>query len=99
MATMGGKPPTGLQIHATDVNPMFHAQLQANLTNKPSWSVKSQENGRLQPRLRRQHLRQRDEAMWDEALDSIVEELPRNEWDKVKGKICPNSYGIKALLF
>jgi len=40
MAIMGSNPPTGLKINATDVNPMFLAQLQANLTNTPSWPVK-----------------------------------------------------------
>ncbi|KAI4612564.1 hypothetical protein J4E80_007298 [Alternaria sp. BMP 0032] len=40
MAIMGCKPPTGLKIHATDVNPMFLAELQANLTDNPSWPFK-----------------------------------------------------------
>ena len=40
MAIMGTNLPTGLEIHATDVNPMFLAQLQANLADNPSWPVK-----------------------------------------------------------
>lgn len=40
MALMSTNPPKGLQIHATDVNPMFIAQLQATLAQNPSWPVK-----------------------------------------------------------
>ncbi|KAI6083929.1 S-adenosyl-L-methionine-dependent methyltransferase [Hypoxylon rubiginosum] len=40
MAIMDSNPPDGIQIHATDVNPMFTAQLQAKLTANPSWPVK-----------------------------------------------------------
>ncbi|KAI4915354.1 hypothetical protein J4E85_010479 [Alternaria conjuncta] len=29
----------------------------------------------------------RDEEMWDEALDFIVEKLPRNEWSKGEGGV------------
>ena len=47
----------------------------------------SRDFGRLQPNLPRQHLRQRDEEMWDEVLDFIVENLPRNEWLKSEGGV------------
>ena len=40
MAIMESSFPSSLKIRATDVNPMFLAQLQANLTDKPSWPVK-----------------------------------------------------------
>ncbi|KAI4714331.1 hypothetical protein J4E89_000010 [Alternaria sp. Ai002NY15] len=40
IAIIRSSPPTGLKIHATDVNPMFLAQLQAYLTDNPSWPVK-----------------------------------------------------------
>ena len=40
MAMMESDSPTGLKIHATDVNPMFLAQIQAKLTENPSWPVK-----------------------------------------------------------
>lgn len=40
MAVMNSNPPDGIQIHATDVNPMFLAQLQAKLAENPSWPVK-----------------------------------------------------------
>lgn len=40
MAIMNSNPPDSIQIHATDVNPMFIAQLQAKLAENPSWPVK-----------------------------------------------------------
>lgn len=40
MAIMNYSPPENIQIHATDVNPMFMAQLQAKLAENPSWPVK-----------------------------------------------------------
>lgn len=40
MAIMDSDPPKNIQIHATDVNPMFAAQLQAKLAENPSWPVK-----------------------------------------------------------
>lgn len=40
IAIMNSNPPKNIQIHATDVNPMFLAQLQANLAENPSWPVK-----------------------------------------------------------
>jgi ubiquinone/menaquinone biosynthesis C-methylase UbiE len=40
MAIMDANPPSGIQIHATDVNPMFLAQLNAKLSQNPSWPVK-----------------------------------------------------------
>ncbi|KAH8774428.1 S-adenosyl-L-methionine-dependent methyltransferase [Diaporthe sp. PMI_573] len=39
MAVMNSNPPKNIQIHATDVNPMFIAQLQAKLAENPSWPV------------------------------------------------------------
>lgn len=42
MAVMATNPPAGIQIHATDVNPMFMAQLQAKLAENPSWPVKTE---------------------------------------------------------
>lgn len=40
MAVMAADPPPGIQIHATDINPMFMGQLQAKLSDNPSWPVK-----------------------------------------------------------
>jgi len=40
MAIMEANPPAGLQIHATDINAMFLAQLQAKLAENPTWPVK-----------------------------------------------------------
>lgn len=40
MAIMNSNPHKNIQIHATDVNPMFAAQLQAKLAENPSWPVK-----------------------------------------------------------
>lgn len=40
MAVMGSNPPAGIQINATDINPMFMAQLQATLGEHPPWPVK-----------------------------------------------------------
>ncbi|KAI0011401.1 hypothetical protein F4779DRAFT_615644 [Xylariaceae sp. FL0662B] len=40
MAVMDSDPPDGIQIRATDVNPMFLAQLQQTLAKNPSWPVK-----------------------------------------------------------
>jgi len=40
MAIMESDPPTGTKVNATDVNPMFLAQLRAKLTENPSWPVK-----------------------------------------------------------
>lgn len=40
MAVMASNPPTCIQIHATDINPMFMAQLQAKLAENPTWPVK-----------------------------------------------------------
>lgn len=40
MAIMDANPPPGIQIHATDVNPIFLAQLKAKLSQNPSWPVK-----------------------------------------------------------
>lgn len=40
MAIMNSDPPENIQIHATDVNPMFTAQLRAKLAANPSWPVK-----------------------------------------------------------
>jgi ubiquinone/menaquinone biosynthesis C-methylase UbiE len=40
MAIMETSPPSGLQIHATDVNPMFLARLQSTLAQNPTWPVK-----------------------------------------------------------
>lgn len=40
MAIMNSNPPENIKIHATDVNPMFIAQLQAKLDENPSWPVK-----------------------------------------------------------
>ncbi|KAH7324405.1 S-adenosyl-L-methionine-dependent methyltransferase [Stachybotrys elegans] len=39
MAIMASEPAEGIRIHATDVNPMFMAQLQAILDKNPSWPV------------------------------------------------------------
>lgn len=39
-AIMNSNPPDNIQIHATDVNPMFIGQLQATLAENPSWPVK-----------------------------------------------------------
>ncbi|RYP79921.1 hypothetical protein DL770_006460 [Monosporascus sp. CRB-9-2] len=39
MAVMDSNPPEGIKIHATDINPMFMAQLQAKLAENPSWPV------------------------------------------------------------
>ncbi|KAL1880145.1 hypothetical protein Daus18300_001508 [Diaporthe australafricana] len=38
-AIMNSNPPENIQIHATDVNPMFTAQIQAKLAENPSWPV------------------------------------------------------------
>ncbi|KAI0383331.1 S-adenosyl-L-methionine-dependent methyltransferase [Hypomontagnella monticulosa] len=40
MAIMNTNPPDSITIHATDVNPIFTAQLQAKLVENPSWPVK-----------------------------------------------------------
>lgn len=40
MAIMNCDPPENIQIHATDVNPMFIAHLQAKPAQNPSWPVK-----------------------------------------------------------
>jgi ubiquinone/menaquinone biosynthesis C-methylase UbiE len=40
MAIMNSNPPETIQIHATYVNSMFIAQLQAKLAENPSWPVK-----------------------------------------------------------
>ncbi|KAI1074875.1 S-adenosyl-L-methionine-dependent methyltransferase [Whalleya microplaca] len=40
MAVMDSDPPDGIQIRATDVNPMFLAQLQQTLAKNLSWPVK-----------------------------------------------------------
>ncbi|RMZ66217.1 S-adenosyl-L-methionine-dependent methyltransferase [Pyrenophora seminiperda CCB06] len=40
IAIMESNPPAGLQIHATDVNPMFLSQLNAKLAQNPTWPVK-----------------------------------------------------------
>jgi ubiquinone/menaquinone biosynthesis C-methylase UbiE len=40
MAIMDTKPPSGVKIHATDVNPMFLAQLKGKLVQNPDWPVK-----------------------------------------------------------
>lgn len=40
IAAMATKPATGLKIHATDINPMFMAQMQTTLDKNPSWPVK-----------------------------------------------------------
>ena len=50
-------------------------------------AIQSRDNGRLQPHLPRQYLQQRDEEMWDEVLDFIVENLPRNEWFEGEGGV------------
>ncbi|KAI1399059.1 S-adenosyl-L-methionine-dependent methyltransferase [Hypoxylon fuscum] len=42
MAIMNTNPPEGVQICATDVNPMFMAELQAKLAENSSWPVKLQ---------------------------------------------------------
>jgi ubiquinone/menaquinone biosynthesis C-methylase UbiE len=39
MAVMDSNPPGDIQIRATDVNPMFTAQLQAMVAKNPSWPV------------------------------------------------------------
>ncbi|KAK7911752.1 hypothetical protein PG985_014233 [Apiospora marii] len=39
MAVMKSNPPTGIQIHATDINSMFMAPLQAKLAENPTWPV------------------------------------------------------------
>jgi ubiquinone/menaquinone biosynthesis C-methylase UbiE len=39
MAVMDANPPPGIQIYATDVNPTFLAQLNAKLSQNPSWPV------------------------------------------------------------
>ncbi|KAF2249191.1 S-adenosyl-L-methionine-dependent methyltransferase [Trematosphaeria pertusa] len=38
-AIMESNPPSGIQIHATDINPLYLAQLQAKLAERPSWPV------------------------------------------------------------
>ncbi|KAF5716151.1 gdsl esterase lipase [Fusarium mundagurra] len=43
LAVIDSSPPSGIQIHATDINPMFTAQLQAKLNENPSWPVKVRE--------------------------------------------------------
>jgi hypothetical protein len=40
MAIMGSVPPTGVKIHATDMNHMFLAQMRAKLTENLWWPVK-----------------------------------------------------------
>ncbi|KAK8112662.1 hypothetical protein PG984_013188 [Apiospora sp. TS-2023a] len=40
MAVMASNPPTGVQIHATDVNIMFLAELESTLAKNPTWPVK-----------------------------------------------------------
>jgi ubiquinone/menaquinone biosynthesis C-methylase UbiE len=40
MALMQTNPPPDLQIHATDINPMFLSQLTATLSSHPTWPVK-----------------------------------------------------------
>jgi ubiquinone/menaquinone biosynthesis C-methylase UbiE len=40
MAIMDSNPFDGIQVHATDVNPKFTAQLQAKLAQNPCWPVK-----------------------------------------------------------
>ncbi|KAK8015439.1 hypothetical protein PG990_008735 [Apiospora arundinis] len=41
MAVMASDPPKDVQVHATDVNPMFMAELKTTLTRNPSWRVKT----------------------------------------------------------
>lgn len=40
MAAMASDPPTGVQIHATDVKAMFLAELESTLAKNPTWPVK-----------------------------------------------------------
>ncbi|KAK8077033.1 hypothetical protein PG996_003203 [Apiospora saccharicola] len=42
MAVMASKPPKGIHIHATDINPMFMAQLQAKLAENTDWPVETE---------------------------------------------------------
>ncbi|KAK8106801.1 hypothetical protein PG999_010160 [Apiospora kogelbergensis] len=39
MAVMAADPPAGVRIHATDVNDLYLAELQATLTRHPAWPV------------------------------------------------------------
>jgi ubiquinone/menaquinone biosynthesis C-methylase UbiE len=39
MTILGSDLPTGLKIHATDVNPMFLAQMRSKLSENPRWPV------------------------------------------------------------
>ncbi|KAK6821787.1 hypothetical protein PG995_008501 [Apiospora arundinis] len=41
MAVMASDPPKDVQIHATDVNPIFMAELKTTLTKNPTWPVKT----------------------------------------------------------
>ncbi|KAK8075376.1 s-adenosyl-l-methionine-dependent methyltransferase [Apiospora hydei] len=40
MAVMAAEPPAGVQIHATDINEMYLAELKATLAKNPTWPVK-----------------------------------------------------------
>ena len=87
IAIMGSSFPTGLKIHATDLKAHVPRSAVRQSHRQPLVAIQSRDNGRPQPHLPRQHLRQRDEEMWDEALDFSMEKLPRNEWFKGEGGV------------